>query len=361
MNSMEFYNKLNQYRDKNKAANSVIKHSSTYKPAGTHEYVAVLPDFWGKGRHRYFYTQQEWDNYNKNKGYSQNAEKKKSENTFLNNNPNYKKNMDYAQNAGKKKAYNEKINNDPYYQNNKKYSEQQKETESKRWQQEKIKNNPQLLNVNGEYIEPVKNIYAEMNSSSKDRSRIYQTYVVDFSWNLRDRDYEKGNEERFARLKQYAFDEIDKIYNKKDAESMKKLIDDLEDDQRNVVKYMKDASDDDYYKKKLKTDNMHKLIADAINRKMVGDRTFRTEAAAVKYAIDQIEDAMYHVWYDFMESDSKAKDFYKRYEHNVIGKNDELGFRKQLLERMRNEIEKEVIESFPKEVAKKYLPEDFWN
>ena len=45
---------------------NIIIHAGTYKPAGTHEYVAVLPDFWGKGKHRYFYTQQEWDNYQKN-------------------------------------------------------------------------------------------------------------------------------------------------------------------------------------------------------------------------------------------------------------------------------------------------------
>lgn len=44
---------------------NIIIHSG-YKPAGTHECVAVLPDFWGKGKHRYFYTQQEWDNYQKN-------------------------------------------------------------------------------------------------------------------------------------------------------------------------------------------------------------------------------------------------------------------------------------------------------
>ena len=48
---------------------NVIIHAG-YKPAGTHEYVAVLPDFWGKGKHRYFYTQEEWDSYNKNKAAS---------------------------------------------------------------------------------------------------------------------------------------------------------------------------------------------------------------------------------------------------------------------------------------------------
>jgi len=45
---------------------NIIIHAGTYKPTGTHEYIAVLPDFWGKGKHRYFYTQQEWDNYQKN-------------------------------------------------------------------------------------------------------------------------------------------------------------------------------------------------------------------------------------------------------------------------------------------------------
>lgn len=49
---------------------NIIVHAGTYKPAGTHEYVAVLPDFWGKGKHRYFYTQEEWDSYNKNKAAS---------------------------------------------------------------------------------------------------------------------------------------------------------------------------------------------------------------------------------------------------------------------------------------------------
>ena len=46
---------------------NIIIHAGTYKPAGTHEYVAVLPDFWGRGKHRYFYTQEEWDSYNRKK------------------------------------------------------------------------------------------------------------------------------------------------------------------------------------------------------------------------------------------------------------------------------------------------------
>lgn len=53
----------------------VISHAG-YKPAGTHEYVAKIDNAFGPGKHRYFYSKEEWDNYNKNKGYSQNAEKK---------------------------------------------------------------------------------------------------------------------------------------------------------------------------------------------------------------------------------------------------------------------------------------------
>lgn len=55
-----------------------LEHAG-YKPAGTHEYIAKIDNAFGPGKHRYFYTKEEWDNYNKNKGYAQNAEKKKTD------------------------------------------------------------------------------------------------------------------------------------------------------------------------------------------------------------------------------------------------------------------------------------------
>ena len=92
MNSFEFYSKLQQYKDS-------LSHAG-YKPAGTHEYVAVLPDFWGKGKHRYFYTQQEWDNYNKNKAQAEGS-KKAERNKEDKKNPNIQKKLDEYYNKNK--------------------------------------------------------------------------------------------------------------------------------------------------------------------------------------------------------------------------------------------------------------------
>lgn len=103
MNRFAFYIKLNRYK------NNIIEHSG-YKPATTHDYVAVLPNFWGDGKHRYFYSQQEWDNYNKNKGYAQNVGVDKAKKEKYNNNKNIyiKNNMEYSVNAGADRADNEK-------------------------------------------------------------------------------------------------------------------------------------------------------------------------------------------------------------------------------------------------------------
>ena len=75
-----------------------------YKPAGTHEYVAKID--LGNGKTRYFYTKEEWDAYNKNAGYAQNAEKDKNKKMVYNTNKEniYQKNADYAQNAGADRA-----------------------------------------------------------------------------------------------------------------------------------------------------------------------------------------------------------------------------------------------------------------
>lgn len=105
MNRFDFYIKRDQYK------NNIIEHSG-YKPATTHDYVAVLPNFWGDGKHRYFYSQQEWDNYRKNAGYAQNAEKDKNKKITYNANKEniYNKNADAAKNAGADRAAKEKEN-----------------------------------------------------------------------------------------------------------------------------------------------------------------------------------------------------------------------------------------------------------
>jgi len=85
-----------------------------YKPAGTHEYVAKIDNAFGPGKHRYFYSKEEWDNYNnykRNEGYAQNAEanKAKKEKYNANYESNIKKNEGYAQNAGADRAKQEKL------------------------------------------------------------------------------------------------------------------------------------------------------------------------------------------------------------------------------------------------------------
>ena len=84
--------------------NDSLKHAGTYKPAGTHEYVAKIENAFGPGKHRYFYTKEEWDNYNKNKGYSQNAGKDRANTQNKSTNKTYQQNKGYADNAGAERA-----------------------------------------------------------------------------------------------------------------------------------------------------------------------------------------------------------------------------------------------------------------
>lgn len=72
MNRYEFYSNLDKYKG--------LSHSTGYMPSGTNAYIAKLDNFYGKGKHRYFYSKEEWDAYNKNKGYAKNAEKNKKGN-----------------------------------------------------------------------------------------------------------------------------------------------------------------------------------------------------------------------------------------------------------------------------------------
>lgn len=298
-------------------------------------YYQKIEKYYPDGSTRYFYTKEQWDAYQRGLELQKQA-----------------------------KLHNQQVEN---YNKNKAADEAQSKQKQDSSTIAMRKEHPDWFNSKNVYVEPVKDIYAELNSSSKNESRIYQTSLVEFLWTLGDRNYRDEYDDdnvktRWNKYKERVFNDVDEIYNKEDSKKIKELINNLEDDQRNIVKYMKDAKEDDYYKNHLKTDNMHKMLSDAINRQKVDDKEFRSEDAAVKYALNQIEDYIMHVYYDFIEKDAKAKDFYNRYEPNTIGKNDELGFRKNLLKRLKYEVKKEILESFPKEVAKKYLPkeEDFW-
>lgn len=71
MNRFEFYDRLKDYNS--------LSHADKYgAPSGTNKYYAKLDDFYGKGKPRYFYSKEEWDGYQKNKGYAENAEKDKA-------------------------------------------------------------------------------------------------------------------------------------------------------------------------------------------------------------------------------------------------------------------------------------------
>ena len=104
MTPYEYYSNLIKYKKKDVSSKlydgGSLKHAGTYKPSGTHEYVAVLPDFWGKGKHRYFYTQQEWNNYNKNKAQAEGS-KKAEQNKEDKKNPNVQKKLDEYYNKNK--------------------------------------------------------------------------------------------------------------------------------------------------------------------------------------------------------------------------------------------------------------------
>ena len=70
MDKFTFYNNLSKFKS--------LQHATYGPPAGTNKYYAKLDDFYGKGKPRYFYSKAEWDAYQKNKGYDENAEKDKA-------------------------------------------------------------------------------------------------------------------------------------------------------------------------------------------------------------------------------------------------------------------------------------------
>lgn len=85
--------------------NQALADGDSMSHAGmTNKYYAKLDDFWGKGKPRYFYSKEEWDGYQKNAGYAQNAEKNKAINQKNSLDTNYQKNKDYAKNAGADRA-----------------------------------------------------------------------------------------------------------------------------------------------------------------------------------------------------------------------------------------------------------------
>ena len=81
MNKYEMFDALKKYKDK-QSNKTELNSMDSFMHAGTSYnhyqsnqpgYYAKLEDFWGKGKHRYFYTKAEWDAYNKNKQAAQNA------------------------------------------------------------------------------------------------------------------------------------------------------------------------------------------------------------------------------------------------------------------------------------------------
>lgn len=136
----EFKAKVAMGKEKNRLAHSrmisltELQHAASGKygaPSGTNKYYAKLDDFYGKGKPRYFYTKEEWDGYQRNaKGASQagadRAQKEKANNTPYDNKlsqdtldfiekqkqkkANYDKNKGYAENA-EKDRWNKTIEN----------------------------------------------------------------------------------------------------------------------------------------------------------------------------------------------------------------------------------------------------------
>jgi len=81
MNKYQMFDALKKYKDKqnNKtelnSMDSFMHAGTSYNHYQSNQpgYYAKLEDFWGKGKHRYFYTKAEWDAYNKNKQAAQNT------------------------------------------------------------------------------------------------------------------------------------------------------------------------------------------------------------------------------------------------------------------------------------------------
>lgn len=72
MTRNEFYDNLRCYR------NNSLMHQGMYgPPSGTNKYYAKLDNYYKDGSPRYFYSKAEYDAYQKNKSYDQNAEKDK--------------------------------------------------------------------------------------------------------------------------------------------------------------------------------------------------------------------------------------------------------------------------------------------
>ena len=112
-------NELNERYEEEIASHCFLAHAGGYGPAsGTNAYVAKIDNFYGQGKPRYFYTQEEWNAYQRNaKGASQagadrasketatgvrqnqinNAQKRTAENQRL---ESQRKNAEAAQNAG---------------------------------------------------------------------------------------------------------------------------------------------------------------------------------------------------------------------------------------------------------------------
>lgn len=81
MDRYQMFDALRKYKEKqdNKtelnSMDSFMHAGTSYNHYQSNQpgYYAKLEDFWGKGKHRYFYTKAEWDAYNRNKQAAQNA------------------------------------------------------------------------------------------------------------------------------------------------------------------------------------------------------------------------------------------------------------------------------------------------
>ena len=126
MNRYEFYSNLNSFKS--------LQHASGSKANGVHEYVAKIDKFYPDGRPRYFYTKEEWDNYQKNaKSASQaGADRGNSERSK------YERDKLYKDLAEKGKKHNEEVNN---YNKNEKAAKGKELDEQQRWLNVKKENN----------------------------------------------------------------------------------------------------------------------------------------------------------------------------------------------------------------------------
>jgi len=254
MDRYQMFDALKKYKEKQKdtkelnSMDSFMHAGTSYNHYQSNQpgYYAKLEDFWGKGKHRYFYTKAEWDAYNKNKQAAQNAgadrAAKEKENAA-------KKTPVQQAQSGREAAI-----------------KQAQENEKKRKEEEALKAARQAEAER-------KNRQAEVNKEAEqikaEREVKRKAYIENFQKNAKKTEEERKNRqaevnaeaEKIKAEKEEALKNKDYIkwYKEKNAAEIEKNSEQMKNDSNSILNVMTDIID---YTVPETTDEFNQLVSD---------------------------------------------------------------------------------------------------